>query len=157
MLVLEKNTLTEEIEQLAAKYGNNRASLMPMLQAIQAKYNHISDHAQQEIARVLNIHPVEVFGVISFYAFLHSEPQGRNIVRLCKTISCELAGKDQVQKAIERELGISFGQTTKDQKVTLEFTSCLGMCDQGPAMIVNDKIYTKLDPEKACKILSEIK
>jgi len=116
MLVLEKNTLTEEIEQLAAKYGNNRASLMPMLQAIQAKYNHISDHAQQEIARVLNIHPVEVFGVISFYAFLHSEPQGRNIVRLCKTISCELAGKDQVQKAIERELGISFGQTTKDSK-----------------------------------------
>lgn len=157
MLVLEKNTLTEEIEKLAGQYGNNRASLMPILQAIQAKYNHISDHAQQEIARVLDIHPVEVFGVISFYAFLHSKPQGRNIVRLCKTISCEHAGKENVAKAIERELGINFGETTKDQKVTLEYTSCLGMCDQGPAMIVNDQVFTMLDPEKACEIISKIK
>ncbi|MHC1737262.1 MAG: NADH-quinone oxidoreductase subunit NuoE [Ignavibacteriaceae bacterium] len=157
MLVLEKNTLTEEIEKLAEQYGNSRASLMPMLQAIQAKYNHISDHAQQEIARVLDIHPVEVYGVISFYAFLHSKPQGRNIVRLCKTISCEHAGKENVAHAIERELGIKFGETTKDQKVTLEFTSCLGMCDQGPAMIVNDQVFTKLDPEKACEIISKIK
>jgi len=157
MLILEKNMLTEEIEKLAEKYGNNRASLMPILQAIQAKYNYISDHSQQEIARVLDIHPVEVFGVISFYAFHHSEPQGRNIVRLCKTICCEHAGKDIVERAIEREIGVKFGETTKDQKVTLEFTSCLGMCDQGPAMMVNSQVYTKLDPETACEILSKIK
>ncbi len=157
MLVFEKNTLSEEIEKLAEKYGKDRSALMPVLQAIQARYNYISDFAQQEIARVLDIHPVEVYSVISFYAFLHSEPQGKNIVRLCKTISCDLAGKDQVEKAIERELGIKFGETTKDKRITLEHTSCLGMCDQGPAMIVNDRVYTKLNPETACKILSEIR
>ncbi len=157
MLVFEKNTLSEEIEKLAEQYGKDRSALMPVLQAIQARYNYISDFAQQEIARVLDIHPVEVYSVISFYAFLHSEPQGKNIVRLCKTISCDLAGKDQVEKAIERELGIKFGETTKDKRITLEHTSCLGMCDQGPAMIVNDRVYTKLDPETACKILSEIR
>jgi len=156
MLVFEKNTITEEIEKLAEKFGNDRSALLPILQTIQAKYNYISDFAQQEIARLLDIHPVEVYGVISFYAFLHSKPQGKNIVRLCKTISCELVGKDKIEKAIERELGIKFGETTKDMKFTLEHTSCLGMCDQGPAMIVNDKIYTKLNPEKACEILSEI-
>jgi len=157
MLILEKNMLTEEIEKLAEQYGNSRASLMPILQAIQIKYNHISDHAQQEIARVLDIHPVEVYGVISFYAFLHADPRGRNIVRLCNTICCEHAGKDLVEKAIEREIGVKFGETTKDEKFTLEFTSCLGMCDQGPAMMINNEIYTKLDPEKACEILSTIK
>jgi [NiFe] hydrogenase diaphorase moiety large subunit len=156
MLVYEKNTLTDEIEKLAEEYGKDRSALMPVLQAIQAKYNYVSDFAQQEIARVLDIHPVEVYSVISFYAFLHSEPQGKNIVRLCKTISCELAGKDKVEKAIERELGIKFGETTKDKRITLEHTSCLGMCDQGPAMIVNDRVYMKLNPESACKILSEI-
>ncbi|HPI38963.1 MAG TPA: NAD(P)H-dependent oxidoreductase subunit E, partial [Ignavibacteriaceae bacterium] len=120
MLVYEKNTITEEIETLVEKYGSDRAALLPILQNIQAKYNYISDYAQQEIARLLDIHPVEVYGVISFYAFLHSKPQGKNIVRLCKTISCELAGKDKIEKAIERELGIKFGETTKDMKFTLE-------------------------------------
>lgn len=157
MLVYEKNSLSQEIEQLAEKYGNERSSLLSILQEIQAKYSYISDFAQQEIARVLDIHPVEVYGVVSFYAFLNSEPKGKNIVRLCRTISCDMFGKTKIAEALERELGIKFGETTKDKKFTLEYTNCLGMCDQGPAMLVNDKVYTKLDPETAVKILQEIR
>lgn len=157
MLLLEKNALSEEIEFLVNKYGKERSALLQILQAIQKKHKFISDFAQQEVARLMNIHPVEVHSVISFYSFLHSKPQGRNIVRLCKTIICDLKGKDKVEEAIERELGIRFGETTKDNRITLEFTNCLGMCDQSPAMIVNDKVYTRLDPETAIKILNEIK
>lgn len=157
MLILEKNELTEEIEQLVEKYGKDRSSLLPILQAIQRKHKHIPDFAQQEIARLLDIHPVEVFSVISFYSFLSTEPKGKYIIRLCKTISCDMQGKDAVAKAIQRELGINFGETTKDKKFTLEYTNCLGMCDQGPAMIVNERVYTKLNPEKAIQILSELK
>lgn len=156
MLVLEKNSLTEEIEALVEQYGKDRSALMPILQAIQKNHKYISDFAQQEVARLLDIHPVEVFSVISFYSFLHCVPQGKNIVRLCKTIVCDISGKDEVEKAIKRELNINIGETTKDKKITLEYTNCLGMCDQGPAMMVNDKIYTKLTPEKAVKILKEI-
>jgi NADH:ubiquinone oxidoreductase subunit E len=156
MLVFEKNMLVDEIEGLVQQHGKSRAALIPILQAIQAKYQYISEYAQQEIAEQLEIHPVEVYSVISFYTFLHSSPKGKNIVRLCRTISCEFAGKCSVEKAIERELGISFGETTKDSKISLEYTNCLGMCDQGPAMIVNDRIYTKLTPEKAVRILEEI-
>ncbi len=157
MLVLEKNEMTQEIEQLVGKYGKNRSSLMPILQDIQRKHKCVPDFAQQEIARLLDIHPVEVFSVISFYAFLNTKPKGRNIVRLCQTITCDLHGKANVAKAIERELGISFGETTKDNKFTLEYANCLGMCDQGPAMIINERVYYKLTPEKAVQILSEIK
>jgi len=157
MLVLEKNALSNEIEELVKPYGGQRSSLLQILQAIQRKHKYISDFAQQEVARFMNIHPVEVYSVISFYTFLHSKPQGRNIVRLCQTISCDMQNKESVKSAIERELGIKFGETTKDNRITLEFTNCLGMCDQGPAMIVNERVYTKLDPEKAVKILSEIK
>lgn len=157
MLVLEKNSITEEIEALVVEHGSDRSALMPILQAVQAKHRYIPDFAQQEIGRLLDIHPVEVFSVISFYSFLHSEPQGRNIVRLCRTIVCDLAGKTEVEKAVMRELKINVGETTKDKKVTLEHTNCLGMCDQGPAMMVNDKIYTKLTPEKAVEILKSIK
>lgn len=157
MLIYEKNALSVEIEELAGKYGKERSSLLAILQDIQMKYQHVSDFAQQEIARVLDIHPVEVYGVVSFYSFLHSEPRGKNIVRLCRTISCDMAGHDKVAEAIERELKINFGETTKDKRITLEYTNCLGMCDQGPAMLVNERVYTKLDPEKAVKILSEVR
>ncbi len=157
MLVLEKNALSNEIEELVKTYGSQRSSLLQILQAIQRKHKYVSDFAQQEVARFMNIHPVEVYSVISFYTFLHSKPQGRNIVRLCQTISCDMQNKESVKSAIERELGIKFGETTKDNRITLEFTNCLGMCDQGPAMIINERVYTRLDPEKAVKILSEIK
>lgn len=156
MLVEEKNSLTAEIEELVKEYGSDRSALMPILQGIQKNHNFISEFAQQEVARLLEIHPVEVYSVISFYAFLNSQPKGRNIVRLCQTVTCDLAGKAQIAKAIERELGINFGETTKDKKITLEYASCVGMCDQGPAMIVNDRVYTKLTPEKAVQILNEI-
>jgi NADH:ubiquinone oxidoreductase subunit E len=157
MLVLEKNSLSEEIEKLTELYGSDRSALLQILQAVQRKHKYVSDFAQQEIARSLNIHPVEVYSVISFYSFLNSKPKGRNIVRLCKTISCDLAGKCAVEEAVKRELNIGFGETTKDQRITLEYTNCLGMCDQGPAMLVNERVYTHLDPEMAVNILNQIK
>ena len=156
MLVEEKNALTEEIENYVEEFGNNRSALLPVLQAIQKEHSYISDFSQQEVARMLDIHPVEVYSVISFYAFLHSKPRGRNIVRLCRTISCDMMDKNSVVDAIVRELGINFGETTKDKRITLEYTNCIGMCDQGPAMIVNERVFTKLDPEKAVNILNEI-
>ena len=157
MLVLEKNAMTEEIEQLVEKYGSSRSSLLPILQDIQRKHKFIPDFAQQEVARLLDIHPVEVYSVISFYSFLNTQPKGRNIVRLCQTITCDMAGKAGVAKALERELGIKFGATTKDNKFTLEYVNCLGMCDQGPAILINERVYPKVTPEKAVQILSEVK
>jgi [NiFe] hydrogenase diaphorase moiety large subunit len=76
---------------------------------------------------------------------------------LCQTITCDLAGKKSVAKTIERELGIKFGETTKDGRITLEYANCIGMCDQGPALLINERVYTKVNSEKAVKILSEVK
>lgn len=157
MLVYEKNNLMEEIQMLGKKHGTTRDALIPILQELQAKYHGISDFAQQEIGRMLAIHPVEVYSVVSFYSFLKSNIEGRNVVRLCKTVSCDMAGKCDIVKAIERELGIQFGETTRDKRITLEYTNCLGMCDQGPAMIVNERVYGKLTPERAVSIINEIK
>ena len=72
MLILEKNAMTDEIEKLVDNNGKDRSALLPILQEIQKKHKHIPDYAQQEIARLLDIHPVEVYSVISFYSFLKS-------------------------------------------------------------------------------------
>ena len=92
----------------------------------------------QVLADLLDLHPVEVYGVVSFYTFLNSEKKGRYVVRLCQTISCDMAGKDAVAAALREALGIEFGETTEDGVFSLEWANCLGMCDQGPAMLVND-------------------
>ena len=157
MLVEEKTSLAEEIESLVEKFGNKRSALLAILHEIQKNHRYISDYAQQEIARHLTIQPVEVYSVISFYAFLNSKPKGRNIVRLCKTVSCEMKGKVAIEKAIERELGIKIGETTKDKKFTVEYANCLGLCDVAPAMSINDRIYTRLTPEKAVQLLNAVK
>jgi len=157
MFVAEKNALSEEIESYVNKYGNNRSALLMILHEIQNKHRHISEFAQQEVARLLNIHPVEVYSVISFFAFLNSNPKGRNLVRICQTISCDMKGKSALIKAIERELGIKVGETTRDNKFTIEYANCLGLCDEGPAMAINDRVYTKLTPEEAVELLGKVK
>ncbi len=153
MLETERLSLSKEIEDLAAHYKFQRDGLLPILQAIKSCHNHISDFAMQEVARMLNIHPVEVYGVVSFYSFLSTKPQGNFVIRLCRTISCDLAGKDKVARQLENELGIKFGETTKDGRFSLHWASCLGLCDQGPAMLVNDYVFTKVTSEKVYDIL----
>lgn len=157
MLIEEKSSLAQEISEFVEYYGRNRSSLLPILHEVQKKYRYVSDYAQQEIARHLQIHPVEVYSIISFYSFLNTEPKGRNLVRICKSVTCDLHHKDNIVHAIERELNIDIGETTGDNKFTIEYVNCLGLCDQGPAMAINDQVFTNLTPEKAVKHLNEVK
>jgi NADH:ubiquinone oxidoreductase subunit E len=157
MIDTKQNAMTEEIEMLVAKYGRTRDALMPIIQNIQINHGMVADFAQQEVARMLDVHPVEVYGVVTFYSFLSETLKGRYIVRLCRTISCDMAGKEAVARAIERELGIKFGETTRDNRFSLEYINCMGMCDQGPSMLVNDLVFTKLTPHTVVDILNRFK
>ncbi len=153
MLASERDQLKAEINKMAKKYDHHRSGLIPVLQHVQNISRHISPEAMQDIAEAFKIHPVEVQGVVSFYSFLSTEKKGKFVVRLCRTITCDMAGKEAVANQLENELGIEFGETTSDGMFTLEFTNCLGMCDMGPAMLVNEDIHTKVTPEKVADII----
>jgi [NiFe] hydrogenase diaphorase moiety large subunit len=153
MLLTEQDQLKKDIFDWVAKYGRGRSALLPVLQEIQRKQSHVSPFAMQIVADLLGIHPVEVYSVVSFYAFFDESPKGKFIIRLCRTISCDMVENLRVARQLENDLGISFGQTTPDGKFTLEWTNCLGMCDQGPAMMVNDIIYTRMNPARVQEIL----
>ena len=155
MFVTESDKMRAGLEGIAKSYGNDRSALLPMLQMIQGRKSRISEDDMQICADILDIHPVEVYGVISFYSFLNTEPKGKFIVRMCRSISCDMAGKERVARQLRNDLGIEFGETTADGKFTLEWTNCLGMCDQGPAMLVNDVSHVKVTPEKVHDILEE--
>lgn len=155
MLVTEQAKLQAMVAELADRHGRARSSLIPILQEVQGKYSEVSEFAMQVIADELDIHPAEVNSVVSFYAFLDTVPKGRFVIRMCRTISCQMAGAHNVARQLENDLGIEFGETTSDGRFTLEWANCLGMCDQGPAMLVNDKVYTNLTAEKVHGILEE--
>jgi len=155
MLVTERERLREELVRLADHFGHDRSALLSILQEVQRRNFHISEYCMQVIADLLDIHPVEVHSVVSFYHFLHDRPQGQFVIRLCRTISCDMAGKRQVARQLENDLAIRFGETTADGKFTLQWANCLGMCDQGPALLVNESIYTQVTPEKVHVILDE--
>ncbi|MBN1912406.1 MAG: NAD(P)H-dependent oxidoreductase subunit E [Pirellulales bacterium] len=155
MLRTKGERLRDELVAMADKYGRDRSSLLNILQEVQHRYYSISEYAMQVIADLLDIHPVEIHSVVSFYSFLNARPRGEFVIRLCRTISCDMAGKDQVARQLENDLGITFGETTPDGKFSLEWANCLGMCDQGPALLVNQRVYTHVTPEKIHGILQE--
>ena len=155
MLVTENERLKQNILEWGDELGRDRSVLIPILQRVQRKYHRISAFAMQIIADMLDIHPVEVYSVVSFYSFLNEKPNGRFVIRLCRTISCDMQEKDRVARQLENELDIRFGETTADGKFTLEWTNCLGMCDRGPAMLVNDQVFTHVTPEKVHEIIEK--
>jgi len=154
MPVTAPEQLRTEVSALVDRLGPGRSSLIPILQEVKRQYQGVDAEAMQVIAEALDIHPVEVYSVASFYAFLHGAPQGRFVFRLCGTLSCEFAGKDAVAEALSGELGIGFDETTDDGLFTLEWASCVGMCDQGPALLVNDQIYTRVTPQSVREVVA---
>lgn len=143
------------IKELVEKNGKSRNSLMPVLQGIVQKEHFLSEEALLGVARELNLSAADVYGTASFYTFLDTIPRGKNIVRVCKTITCHMKGKDDIINVISNALKIKIGETTHDKKFTLLTANCLGWCHKGPVMLVNDEIYPDLTPHKALEIIEE--
>jgi [NiFe] hydrogenase diaphorase moiety large subunit len=154
-LVTERDRLRDDVTAIAELTGYHRSSLIPILQEVKSKYRGVDSYAMQLIADVLDIHPVEVYAVATFYAFLSPETEGRYVFRLCRTLSCEFAGKELIARQLEEALGLEFGETSADGAFSLQWTNCMGMCDQGPAMLVNEQVFTQLNQAKVRAIVDE--
>ena len=134
-----------------------RSELLPVLQDIQDKKGYISDKDMQIVADRFDIHPVEVYSVITFYSFLTAKGKGRHTIRISNCMSNIMAGSKRIEKEFEKALKIKMGQTTKDKKITLEETACIGMCDQAPAALVDNELVGKLTSKKVKEIVKRIK
>jgi len=143
----------EFINQLADKYGRTRESLLPILRDVVDQLYYISEDSMINIAKELNISTADVYGTASFYSFIDTNEQGKHVIRVCRTIICDMKRKEDIIDAITEMLGIRPGETTHDGKFSLHYTNCSGACHEGPAMLINDDPYTNLTPEKVKDIL----
>jgi len=133
--------------------GVDRADLLNMLKAAKSEKGFVSAGSISSISRRLNVPVNEVYGVATFYSFLPVEPLGRHLIRICNNLPCHLKNAAMIIESVAKEIGISPGETTADERFSFEMTNCIGACDMAPAMLVNDDLHGHLTPEKIRDIL----
>jgi NADH-quinone oxidoreductase E subunit len=131
-----------------------RSRLLPCLKSEQERKGYIDRQSMAVVAGQVDVPLNEAYSVATFYAFLPVAPVGRHVIRICHCLPCELKDGQAIIEGIEKKLGIAPGQVTADGKFSFELVSCIGACDQAPAMLINDKLYGNLTPESVAGILA---
>jgi NADH-quinone oxidoreductase E subunit len=145
--VLSSDTL-EAIQALFKRYPTRLAALLPSLHLVQKQCGHISAEAELDVAEALDIPPTRVREVVTFYTMYHSKPVGRHVVKICRNLSCKLRGAERIMEKAQEVLGVGFGETTADGRITLEQDECLASCGTGPMLWCDDTVVENLTEEK---------
>jgi len=144
-----------KIDDVLWQYKDRVGSLIPILQNIQTKLGYLSKETIKYISKNTKIPVSEIYGVVTFYTQFRLQPIGKNIIKICHGTACHVANVSEIADTIFDELDVKPGGTTADLKFTVEMVACLGCCSLAPVMMINDKVYGRLTPEKAKKILAE--
>jgi len=137
--------------------SQDRGNLLILLKKAQSEFGYVPERIMLEIAKSSNIPLSEVYGVASFYSFLATKQGGRNTIRICRSLPCHLKNSAIIIESVQASLGIKPGETTPDGRFSLEFTNCIGACDNAPAMMINSDVHVNLTPSKIAQILGSYK
>jgi NADH-quinone oxidoreductase subunit E len=144
----QEDQLTERLIQLFSSYSSDRRNVIALLQAVQNEFSYLPKEAMQGIAHFLEVPEVEVYGVATFYNQFRLAPLGKHHVRVCMGTACHLAGGKLVLQALERELDINVGETTRDKEFSLERVACVGCCMLAPVVLIGEDVHPRMTPFK---------
>ena len=144
----ERREIVKEIE----RHPHGKAASITALKIVQRQRGWISDELR-DIAELLGMTPEELGGIASFFSHIYLSHPGKHIIFACDSISCWISGYDTLREHLAKLLGIKPGETTADGQFTLMPIACLGVCEQAPAMLIDDELYTGLNTEKIDEIL----
>jgi len=152
-----QKAIVESVSLLVEKYGTDKNSLIPILQSIQSKYNYLPEKCLEEVSMQTNIPLSDIYGVATFYAFFSLEPKGKNIIKVCNGTACHVRNNKPIVEAARKVCNIADGSiTSSDMMFTVELVNCLGACGLAPAIVVNDKVYGRVTPDKVAALVNEI-
>jgi NADH-quinone oxidoreductase E subunit len=147
-----------EADRIIAKYpaGRQASAVLPLLYVAQRQVGWVPRAAMDHIAEILDMAPIRVYEVATFYTMFHLQPVGKYHLQVCRTTPCWLRGADQMTETCKKKLGIGLKETTKDGLFSLIEVECLGGCSNAPVVQINDDFYEDLDPKKLEWILDEL-
>jgi NADH-quinone oxidoreductase subunit E len=144
----------EQIDQIIDKYANKEGILIQLLLDIQQELSWIPKEAIIRISQRLNIPCSQIYRIASFYTVLSLEPIGRHLIRVCEGTACYVRGSPRILDFLQTKLNVKSGETTSDNKFTLETVNCLGCCALGPVIEIDKKYFGKLNSSKLEKLLA---
>jgi formate dehydrogenase subunit gamma len=145
----------ERTAQIIAEHRDLEGPLLPILHAIQQAFGCVPEQAVPVIAEALNLSRAEVHGVVTFYHDFRQQPAGRHILKLCRAEACQAAGGNALAARAEARLGVRFGDTTQDGRITLVPVYCLGLCSVSPSAMIDGRIVARIDDKKLDALLAE--
>jgi NADH-quinone oxidoreductase subunit E len=151
------DVLLKKFDQVIARYPLKRSAIVPCLLFAQDEIGFISDEVIEEVARRVDVRPIEVIEDIGYYSMLHRKPLGKYHLQVCTNVSCMVRGGEEILEHCKKRLGIGHKETTPDGLFSLEEVECLGACCGAPAMQVNYDFYEDLTPEKVDALLERLR
>lgn len=146
-----------EFQRILSRYPDRRSALLPSLHLAQRQEGYISHEVIMFLSRELDISPMDVWGVVSFYSMFRTKPVGRYHLQVCTNLSCGILGSENLVRHLEQKLGIKVGETTRDGLFSLSTVECLGFCGNAPAMQVNEKYYGDMTEQRVDGLLEELR
>jgi NADH-quinone oxidoreductase subunit E len=147
----------QKIEEVIPHYPQKRSATLPLLHLIQEDAGYISKEAIEWIAAKLELQPINVYEVVTFYPMFRQEPIGRRHVKVCRTLSCALMGGYRTCDEFKKQFNTGLNEVSPDGEVTVEFVECLASCGTAPVVMVGDQLFEKVDVKKAQEISAQIK
>lgn len=146
-----------KIEDAITHYPVKRSATLPLLHLIQEDAGYISDAAIEWVAAKLELQPINVYEVVTFYPMFRRQPIGRRHIKVCRTLSCALTGGYKVCERFEQEFNTTRGAISPDGEVTIEFVECLASCGTGPVVMIDDDLHEKVDAAKVKQLADQIR
>jgi len=153
--------LVAEMDEVITHYPQKRSASLMLLHAMQERFGYISQEALEWVAARLDLQPINVYELVTFYPMFHQKPVGKYHLKVCRTLSCALGGSGALHGHLCSKLGLDAHahgpQTTADGKYTVEFVECLASCGTAPVMMCNDAFYEAVSQKKADELLEKAK
>jgi NADH-quinone oxidoreductase subunit E len=147
----------QKIDEVITHYPVKRSATLPLLHLIQEDLGHIPEEAITWIATKLELEPINVYEVVTFYPMFRRQPIGRRHIKVCRTLSCALLGGYKPCETFEQEFNTHLGEVSPDGEVTVEFVECLASCGTAPVVMIDDDLHENVDCAKAKALAAQIK
>jgi len=141
--------------EIIAEHAKQEGATLVILHALQEAFGYVPEAAIPMVAQALNLSRAEVHGVVTFYHDFRHKPAGRHVLKLCRAEACQAAGGDALAARAEAKLGVALGNTTADDRVTLEPIYCLGLCATAPSAMLDGRLIGRLDEKRLDALVAE--
>jgi NADH-quinone oxidoreductase subunit E len=147
----------QKIDEVITHYPVKRSAALPLLHLVQEDQGYISPAAIEWIARKLEVQPINIYELVTFYPMFRQQPIGRRHIRICRTLSCAMVGGFKVCEEFQKQFDCRPGETSRDGEVTIEFVECLASCGTGPVVMIDKELHENVDLARVRDLAAQIK